>query len=256
MADTRVIANKHRNIYLATEASAPFAQSPFEGSVIVGDFADFLDISSVVKWDGSDLGVQDSDDVDDRVLTDSATATIRSSTQFGGNLSLVMPDDFNDTTDIAQQAWELLRTKNTKLWVIERLVTPVSTAPAAGQDVNVYLVIRDSKAYEKPDDASWGYTIGLLPQGRAYIKRVIAPDTPVALTQTGFDTTMTVGQVSWGQVFASGNNITTLATYSVNDPTLGTVTNNGIVHALAAGALTVTAAYPGYTSVAVSITVA
>lgn len=254
MADTRVLSNKHRNIYVAPVAATPFTQSPFTGQLAVADFADFLDISSVIKWDGTDFGIQESDTIDDRVLTDDASAQSRGFSQFGGSINLLYPSDYTDTTDIAQQAFELFRTPRTQFYVIERVVVGASVAEAAGQTFTVTKVISDGFSPDTEGDDSYAYTVNLVPQGDVYISDVIA--TGLTIVESGHDTTLAVGAATWGKALLGTTNVTVLATYSSSAPAVATVTNNGIIVGVSAGTATITVAYRDGTADTILITVA
>lgn len=249
----KVYSNKRVTLWAATVGSNPFAdpEAPTDDEINA-----LLNISGAVKWDSTDLGMQESDQIDDRVLTDEGTAQRRGFLQFGGTLNMLTPKDPADTSDIAVQAAALLRTPREDLWIVERVVYLNNSAAAVGQHVNVYKVMTDATKNQTEGDASYSYTVSLLPQGDVYPQAVTADATPVTITTAGHDTSLTVGQSTWGRARAGLFDVTNLATWTSSAPAVATVDNHGIVTGISAGSANVTAVLPGWTvSTNIAITV-
>lgn len=255
MSNTRVYGNKRRTIFAALDSGNPFADP---SAATDDEINAMLNISSVIKWDSSDLGVQESKKIDDRVLTDNAGAQRRGFVQFGGGLNLLTPRDISNVVDAAVKAFNLFKTPRTLLWIVDRVVALNNTAVTAGQRVNIYQVAVDANKNLTSGDASYSYTVRLVPQGDVYSQQVVAPAVAVALTTTGHTANLSLAttKYTWGQAFASGTNVTTQADWASDAPDIASVDNRGLVTALKVGTANITATLPGFlpsTPVAINV---
>jgi len=241
----KVFSNKRRTLWAATVASNPFAD---ESAPTDAEINAMLKFSAVVKWDNTDLGVQESEQIDDRVLTDEGTAQRAGSAQFGGTVNLLTPKDPSDTSDQAVQAAALFATENMReeLWIVERVVPLATGAATAGETITVYKVMTDAKKNQTEGQTSYSYTVTLLSRGTLLPQFVVADDTtPGAITLTGHEAAMTVGDYTWGKATYEGADITTLASYTSSDQSVIAVTSNGIVYAVGAGTADLIPSYDG-----------
>lgn len=255
MADTRMYGNKMRTIWAAVAAGNPFADptKPTDDEINA-----MLNISSVVKWDSTDVGVQESDKIDDRVLTDAAGAQRRGFVQFGGSLNLLTPKSLANTADLATKAFTLFKTPRVVLWIVDRVGYANTTPSLAGQRVNVYKVAVDAKKNQTSGDTSYSYTVKLVPQGDVLPQQITADTTPLAVTVSGHATALKLSNLAytWGVAKVGTTNVTTQATWTSSNPSVAVVDSRGLVTALSPGTTNITASYPGATtSAAVAITV-
>lgn len=255
MTDTRVYSNKRRTIWAAPDSANPFAD---ETAVTDDEINAMLNISSVTKWDSSDLAVQESDQIDDRVLTDSAGAQRRGFIQFGGGLNLLTPRDLANVVDAAVKAFALFRTPRTVLWIVDRALYPNNTPALPGQRANVYRIAVDAQKNQTSGDTSYSYTVKLVPQGDVFPQQIIADTTPAPITVTGHSATLSLATnaYTWGVAKLSGATVTNQAEWKSSAPDIASVDNRGLVTALKVGTAQITASYPGATdSAPVSINV-
>jgi len=241
----KVYSNKRRTLFAATTGSNPFAD---ESAPTAAEINAMLNFSSAVKWDSTDVGVQESDQIDDRVLTDEGTAKRAGFAQFGGTVNLLTPKNPSDTSDVAVQASALFATEGMReqLWIVDRIVPLNSTPVAPGDTVSIYKVLTDAKQNVTEGENSYSYTVSLLPQGTVFPSYVVADGTTAgSITLAGHNASMTSGGYTWGRATYEGIDITNLATWSVDDPTIATIDNHGIVSAVTAGSVSLQISYPG-----------
>jgi len=255
MSDTRMYGNKMRTIWVAAAAGNPFTDpsQPTDDEINA-----MLNISSVVKWDSTDVGVQDSDKIDDRVLTDAAGAQRRGFVQFGGTLNLLTPKSLANVADLATKAFTLFKTPRAVIWVVDRVGYANTTPSLPGQRINVYKVAVDAKKNQTSGDTSYSYTVKLVPQGDVLPQQITADTTPLAITTSGFTTALKLSNLAytWGMAKIGTTNVTTQATWTSSNPAVATVDNRGLVTALSAGTTNIVVSYPGATSsTAIAITV-
>lgn len=245
MADTRVYSNKRRTVWAALEEAHPFTDEEAVTDDEINN--NMLNISGVVKWDSSDLSVQESDQIDDRVLTDSAGAQRRGFTQFGGGLNLLTPRDMDNIVDAAVKAFALFRTPRTVLWIVDRPLYLNNTPALPGQRVNVYRVAVDAQKNQTSGDTSYSYTVKLVPQGDVFPQQVIADTTPAKVIVTGHTASLSLATkpYTWGVAKLSGATVTNQATWKSSAPDVASVDNRGLVTALKVGTASITATYPG-----------
>lgn len=256
MTDTRVYGNKRRTIAVGLDSANPFADTDF---ATAEELNKLLNISSVVKWDSTDLAMQESDKIDDRVLTDNAGAQRRGFPQFGGSINLLSPKDLANIVDIAVKAFALFKTPRTVLWIADR-VGPLNSTPfIAGQRINRYKIAVDAKKNQTSGDTSYSYTIKLIPQGDVYPQEIVAASTPLKVTTSGHKAALSLAtnKWTWGQAKLGESVVTTQADWSSSNPAVAVVDGRGLVTALSPGTASITATVPGATkSDPVSITVA
>jgi hypothetical protein len=241
----KVFSNKRRTLWAATVGSNPFADvtQPTDAEINA-----MLKFSAVVKWDSTDLGVQESNQIDDRVLTDEGTAQRAGLAQFGGTVNLLTPKDPSDTNDTSVQVAALFATLNMReeLWIVERVVSLATSDAAPGDTVTVYKVMTDAKKNQTEGESSYSYAVTLLSRGTLLPQYVVANGTTAgAITLTGYDAGPAAGSYTWGKATYEGIDITNLADFTVSDPTILSTTSNGIVKAIASGTATLIPSYPG-----------
>jgi len=242
----KVYSNKRRTLFSATTGSNPFAD---EAAPSAAELNAMLNFSSAVKWDSTDVGVQESDQIDDRVLTDAGTAKRAGFAQFGGTVNLLTPKDQADTADIAVQSAALFATENMRqqLWIADRIVPLSSTPIVAGNTINLYKVLTDAKQNQTEGENSYSYTVSLLPQGTVIPGYVVGSAVAGDIVIAGHNDSISLagGVYTWGKATYEGNDITNLATWTSTDTTILTIDNHGIVTALTTGTASIVPSYPG-----------
>lgn len=244
MTDTRVYGNKRRTIAVGLDSANPFADIEF---ATADELNALLNISSVVKWDSTDLAMQESDKIDDRVLTDNAGAQRRGFPQFGGSVNLLTPKDLANIVDIAVKAFNLFKTPRTVLWIADR-VGPLNSTPfVAGQRINRYKIAVDAKKNQTSGDTSYSYTIKLIPQGDVFPQEIVASSIPLKISTSGHKTSLSLAtnKWTWGQAKLGESTVTTQASWKSSNPAVAVVDGRGLVTGLSAGEAKVTASVPG-----------
>lgn len=243
MTDTRQTANQHVTVWAGPDTGI----SNWLNGPTLAECTALTNISGAVNWDSFSLNLQASDQNDDRTLTDAAGAKERGLTNFGGDIELVQPVP-GDTTSIYAIAYNIFKGDRTKLAVVVRVGPLNSTAPAAGDVVNAYHVLRDADDLVRATTSkpSYAYKVNLLAQDDVAVNAIIPAATPAAATLTrAGSSNLTVGTPDFLKATYQGRNITVGATYTVSDPTKVLVTPHGCIIPLATGTATVIASYPG-----------
>jgi hypothetical protein len=214
-----------------------------------------LKIAPAVRWDGFDLGMQASDQVDDRSLDDDAAFTLRGFLQAGGALPLFYPKP-SDTTSILRTTFDLFKTPGVDLVIGERVgFKDRRLAAAVGDNVTLYKMTTDSFKPDTEGDGGYAYVTNMLPAGLFSPWSVVADATPVAVTTAGGAISGAAGAMFLRTASAGGTDVTSRATWVSADPTIAIV-RGGIVELIATGSTTITATLPGFTdSTTIAVTV-
>lgn len=250
---TRDLGNKRVTLWCGLASAIADLSKPLDTEVTA-----MLNISPAVRWDGFDMGMQASDKVDDRTLDDAAGSQIRGLLQFGGGLPLLYPQ-VTDGSSILRQAYNLFKTTRTQLALVERIgFKSTSAAPAAGDNVNTYLVLNDGFKPDTEGDGGYAYLLQLLAQGTAYPWTKISASSPPALAAVGATAvTIVIATTPYalrGVSHPAGDVVTQRATWTSSDETKVTV-QDGVFKGVAAGSATVTASFPGTAPVTFTVTV-
>ena len=212
-----------------------------------------------VKVDGTDFGLEASEQVSDRSFADLAGSQARGVSQASGSIEVYTPGT-GDTTSIIAQTYDAFGSPRTELAVAQRPVADQANAIAAGDEVNIFKVLTDDRQHNR-NDASRTLGVGLVLQGALFVNYIVpsavataptaAPQNSVSLT-TGF----TVGEVAFLEVAYEGRNITAGAKYVSSNENIVRVTPGGAVLAVGAGSATITVSYPGAAALTpISVTV-
>lgn len=214
--------------------------------------------SSSARWDGYDLGMEASDQVDDRSLADDAGYQERGFDQFGGSATFFWPTDVDDTTDPYTVTWNLVNQPGDEVVAIERVAQAKASTPfVAGDWVNVYRLETAGFNPDTEGDGGYAYDIPFLAKGDVYPYTLIAADTPAAIVTTRVGSgSLAVGAHDVIRATLYGKLINTNADWVSSDTTVVSVSEMGVLTAVGAGTATITATHPsGTASTPISITV-
>lgn len=215
-----------------------------------------LDLSRAIAWDGFEIGAQDSSDIDDAAITDEGNAVEAGFDQFGATIPLFYPGNMTDPSSDYVLAYEAFKTQNVNGWLYVRILGGLHTADFAdGQWVSGYRVVSDYTMHDTEGEDSVKFIVEFLPQGLMKQNAMVASaDAPVLSDAT---LTMSVGDVDMLTATLEGYDVTQGSEWESDDPTVATVTPNGVVVALAAGTADITATHPSgsATSTACVVTV-
>lgn len=202
---------------------------------------DALDLSAAIAWDGYEVGATDSDDWDDRALTDLGNAITRGFANYAATLPFFYDADFSDTSSVYNDAFDAFRTPLTTGWIVTRVGVPASTAWAANDVVSVFKFIAGTTQTDQGDQST-KFVVEFMQQGQLYVNTRVAVAQPVVATPSS--DTLTIGEHLAIEAALDGDDITHSATYSSSDTTKATVSDLGVVTAVASGSATITVSHP------------
>ena len=246
----KITSNEYVKIAWVLDAAMTTAQAAAPSAAALNAA---LDLSPAIAWQDFELGASDSDDVEDRGITDPGNAVSRGFANFGGTLSFFRDANPNDASSDYVKAFQAFRTPRVYGYLVLRVADKKWNEPfAAGDRVSVFRFIADAIVDDTEGDDSVKFTVNFLPQG------ILHPYTRVAgATVSGVPTTntLTVGGTKVIVPTIAGKKASGIAKYVSNDTSKVVVTPNGVIKGIAAGTATVTVTVPGATPIVQTITV-
>lgn len=240
MPNTKIISNKRISWRVGDESEiTDWVAPPLE------DLEALDNLSAAIRLSGTTFGLQASDQVSDPTFADEAGAQELGYSNFGGNVSHKVPTA-GDTTSVYGKAHEYLAEPRNALAVLQRFGMSESAALEAGQEINLFRVITDAEIHER-SQTGYQMTTALKAQDDLLVNYII-PDSPAAAVAISGATTGAVGGATFLKAAYQGHTITLGATWTSSDETKAIVYPHGLVRYLAAGEVTINAAYPGGTS--------
>jgi hypothetical protein len=206
-----------------------------------------VDLSPAISWQDFALGATDSDDVEDRGITDPGNAVTRGFANFEGTLSFFRDANPTDSTSDFVKAWQTFKVPRTYGYLVMRVAEKKwSDAWAVGDRVSVFRFVADSIVDDTEGDDAVKFTVTFLPQGLLYPYTMVGG----AGTITGVSptNTLTIGTTKALQPILASRSIRSTATYSTSDSTKVKVTSNGFITGVAAGTATITVNHPAATA--------
>jgi hypothetical protein len=237
MAATKIASNKNTRLDIGVISAVTDVTKP-----TLAELNTLTNASTETKWDGYDFGIEASEQDEDRVLTDSATAATRGYENFGGTIAFFPPLP-GETGTTARAVRSLVSTPHTELVLAQRDGYPASTAWAAGQVFNAFHTITDANA-ELRGDKNRYYEIDFKSKGFVGINRIVPSAVATAVTITG-TATVDEGDVTQLKASYEGNDITVGAQWVSSDESVAIVTPHGLVIGVSAGTADISATYPG-----------
>jgi hypothetical protein len=233
------------------------------------ELAASLDISDSISWNDKDFGVQASNTVSDPAITAKGNVQNRGAAQYGGSFSFYYPREFGDDTNLYSLVWDALRLPGTAGYITVRvdgleLLGATGTAANPGTDiadgdlVNVFRVETAGYAEVITGEEAFRYTVSFLPKGQVATLAVVRVSaTPVPPVVTGPTTATIAGGPVALEATLVGRKYTRGVRWATSTPALASISANGIVTPLAAGAASFTATDPatGTASTAKTITI-
>lgn len=262
MVDTRYpVSGSIRVLWLPTNGVAKW-DAPTEPELQAG-----IDISDAISWNDKDFGVQASNTVDDPAITAIGNTQNRGAAQYGGSLSFYYPGKFNDPSNLYSVVFDAMRLPGTQgyLYVrVDGLQLGVNAGTPAqpgklfeeGDLVNAFKVESGGYSENITGEEAFRYTISFLPKGRVRTNAVVrasatAVPPVVAITEQTADYAV-LDATLLGRKYTRG------VKWSTTTPAIATVSANGIVKKLTAGAASIIATDPatGTPSTATTVTFA
>ena len=247
MTDIKVPASGNIRVWWALSNAFANYQAPTAAEINA-----CLDISDAISWNDFDFGLQASNTIDDPAITALGKVSDRGAAQFGGAISLYYPGAFGDATNKYSLAYDALDAPRTAGYLVMRIDGDEATSTAANSNlVEIFKVVTDGYAETIVGEEAFRYTITFLPQGDFSFRTVVGGSTPVITNAAGTSiatlsvaagTKTPLGCTVGGRVYTNG------VAWSTSDATKATVSTAGVVKAIAAGSVTITATYENATT--------
>lgn len=215
-----------------------------------------LDISDSISWNDKDFGVQASNTVSDPAITAIGNTQTRGAAQYGGSFSFYYPRVFNDSSNLYSLVYDALRLPGTEGYITVRLdgqellqttgtAARPGTNPEAGDLVNVFKVQTAGYAEAITGEEAFRYTVSFLPRGQVQTLGIVRTNaTPVAPLVTGTSTLTIAAKYAQLEGTLISRRYTRGLVWSTTTPTLASISANGIVKAISAGAASFLATDP------------
>lgn len=204
-----------------------------------------VQLSPAIAWNDFALGATDSDDVEDRGITDPGNAVTRGFANFEATIAFFRDANPGDTTSDYVKAFETFRTPRTYGYLVLRVAEKKwSDAWAAGDRVSVFKFIADIVTDDTDGDDSVKFEVNYLQQGILYPYTVVKGAVPAIFAGVSTTAAMTSGDIAVLTPTLNGKDVRAVSTYTSSDPSVAKVSANGVVTALAAGTSTVTVSNP------------
>jgi hypothetical protein len=201
-----------------------------------------LDLSAAISWEDYALNSTGSDDIEDRALTDLGNAVSRGSANYEAVLDFFRDKDNQDAASVYVDAFEAFRTSDVVGYLVSRVnEKPALDVFAAGDIVSVFKVIVSYSSDMTSGDNSTKFQVNFLSQGVLHTHTTVATASAVL----GIPATATLAPAARLVLLPTldGKSIRSRATYTSSDQTKATVSNQGVVVAVATGSVGITASY-------------
>lgn len=251
----KITSNQYVKVAWVLESQMTTAQAAAPSADILNSAA-AVQLNPALAWQDFALGATSSDDTDDRGIDDPGNAVGRGFANFEATLSFFRDANDEDQTSDYVKAFETFRTPRTRGYLVMRVAEKRSTAPwAPGDRVSVFRFIADAIRDETEGDDSVKFTVSYLPQGILHpYTQVSGPGLALDVTET---VSVAVGEFDVLDVTLGAFDARAVSRFSSSNPSVATVTPNGVVKGLSAGSAVITTTNPASTSPATTeVTVA
>lgn len=245
----KITSNEYVKIAWVLDANMTPAQAAAPTETIL-NAGTTVQLSPAIAWQDFALGATDSDDIEDRGITDPGNATSRGFANFEGTLSFFRDLNKNDTTSDFVKAWNTFKTPRTYGYLVIRVAEKKWDQPwAAGDRVSVFRFVADVITDDVTGDDAVKFTVNFLPQGLLYPYTVVRGATAQAIAGVAATKSQTVAAGPYALApTLGGKDIRGVATFTSSDTTKATVSNLGVVKPIAAGTATITVNHPAATA--------
>jgi len=237
----KITANEYVKVAWVPDAYMTLAQAKAPTEAIL-NAATTVQLSPAVAWSDFALGMTDSDDIDDRGITDPGNAKTRGFANYEGTISFFRDAIADDVSSDFVKAFETFKTPRTMGYLVLRVADRKwSDGWIKGDRVSVFRFIADIVTDDATGDDSVKFTVHFLPQGVSYPYTVVKGD--VASTISGVATTKNVAVADGPYVLTptlDGSDIRAVASYSSDNTAIARVTANGVVIPVSAGTANIT----------------
>lgn len=253
MVDQKVTSNGNIQVWAVPASGIADIKAPTAAEINAG-----LNVTESIAWEGTTFPTAtESDDVDDRSLLDKGNATTRGAAQFEATLNFFYPTDENknNPNDAYGRTFNFFRTSRVPVILVTRVLqgpTGVADTVSAGEWVSLYRMTSDGWTSDISEDDSYKYAVGFLTQGQLAVYTQVKNATPVVLARVGSGS-LAVGAHAVIRATLGGKRATQVVTWSSSNPTVASVSQNGVVTAIASGTANITASHPAATGAATAI---
>ena len=253
MADSKITSNGNLDIWFVPSTGIADYRSPTAAEINAG-----IRLTPAIAWEGTTYPTSDeSSDVDDRSLEDVGNTLSRGFAQFSAELSLFRPTP-GDTTSPAALAWAALKAPRVPCFlvtrVLQRTVAPGTTPATAGDWISVYRFISDTVNDDTEGEDSVKFIVGMLPQGEVRVYTQVKNATPVTVTNATGSTTLAIGAKAVLRATLGTRRATQTVTWASSNPSVASVSQNGIVTGRAAGTAGITASHTAASADSTAVT--
>lgn len=253
----KITSNEYVKVAWVLDANMTASQAAAPSDTIL-NAGTTLQLSPAIAWQDFTLGATDSDDVDDRGLTDPGNAVTRGFANFEATLSFFRSADPNDMTSDYVKAWNAFKVPRTYGYLVMRVAEKKWSDPwAPGDRISVFRMVADIVVDDTEGDDSVKFTVNFLPQGVLHTYTQVADDPKSALAAPA-TLSLTAGQSQVLAVTLDGGDVRATSDYVSADSSIASVSPNGVVTGVALGGpVNISVTHPGATAaVTVAVTVA
>lgn len=244
MTDVKVFQGGNITYWWVPAGGIANINSPTPAEINAG-----TNISAAIAADGTEVTPTDSSDIDDRSIVDAGNVVEPGFGQFNASFTLFRPASTADVNDPYVKAYNLFKTQRVAGYIVKRRFVAYGTAAAAGDRISVFQVLSDHTANDTAGEDSVKLIVPFLPQGNMVVNTFVKTALAVTVTPSSTSIASPTGKAAIvARLGAAGTVITQGATWTSSDPSKATVSENGVITAIAAGSVTVTATHPAATT--------
>lgn len=212
-----------------------------------------VQLSPAIAWTDFALGATDSDDVDDRAITDAGNSVTRGFGNFEATLSFFRDANSADSTSDFVKAFQTFKTPRTYGYLVMRVAEQnYATTWTKGDRVSVFRAVADIVTDDIQGDDSTKFQVSFLQQGLMYPYTMVKGATPDAIIGIATTKTQTVAAGPYVLLpTLSGKDVRASSVYTSSDTTKARVTANGVVVPVATGTVNITVNHPAATAAVV-----
>jgi hypothetical protein len=246
MTDVRLPSSG--NIHVRWHAVNAFANParPTPAEVNAG-----LVLDDDISWNDFNFGIAAANTNNDPSLKAKSNVADIGAAQFGGGISLYLPEDFDDLTNTHAVAYAALEAPRTIGWLsvqidgeLSETTTPTYTGglvqtAANGDLIHLFKVQSGGYSHMITGEEAFRETINFIQQGEVYLNAVVSTAAPTVVV-TPSTATPAPGAVIALNATVNGREYTRGVTWTTSNAARATVSKNGIVTILGTTTQTVT----------------